>query len=206
MNNNYNYGSYPYGFVITPQLIILVLLVFVLIWVIITYNRLAKLKNLITESWSNVDTELRRRYDLIPNLVETVKAYAAHERAIFEEVAHARSRAISATGKISEQSAAETQLVDALKSLLAVQEAYPNLKADQNFLHLQKELVITEDRIQAARRFYNGNVRDNNNLVMMFPSKIVAGMFGYQSSSFFEVQEAVREALRPVFEDLQKQN
>jgi LemA protein len=202
MNTDYNYSDYPTNSLFSPQLIIFAVIAFIIIWVAATYNRLARLKNLITESWSNVDTELRRRYDLIPNLVEAVKAYAAHEKAIFETVANARAKAISTTGKISEQSEAETQLVDALKSLLAVQEAYPDLKANQNFLHLQKELVITEDRIQAARRFYNCNVRDYNNLIMMFPSKIIASIYGHQTASFFEVQEAVREALRPVFEEL----
>jgi len=172
----------------------------VIVWAIATYNRFVNLKNLISESWSNVDTELRRRYDLIPNLVETVKAYAAHERAVFEAVAKARTRAMEAVGPPEEQAREENELVRSLRGLLAVQEAYPQLKADQNFLELQHELVNTEDRIQAARRFYNGNVRDYNNLVQTFPSGLAAGMFGFAPRQYFEIEEAVARAVAVLFQ------
>lgn len=167
----------------------------IVIWCVAAYNRLVNLRNMISESWSNVDAELRRRYDLIPNLVNTVKAYAAHERTVLEAVTEARGRAMDAVGGTQEHAQEENQLVQALRSLLAVAEAYPNLKADQNFLQLQHELVNTEDRIQAARRFFNGNVRDYNNLVQTFPSSIVAGMFGFRRRQFFEIEEAVARAV-----------
>ena len=167
----------------------------IVIWCVAAYNRLVNLRNMISESWSNVDAELRRRYDLIPNLVNTVKAYAAHERTVLEAVTEARGRAMDAVGGTQEHAQEENQLVRALRSLLAVAEAYPNLKADQSFLQLQHELVNTEDRIQAARRFFNGNVRDYNNLVQTFPSSIVAGMFGFRRRQFFEIEEAVARAV-----------
>jgi LemA protein len=167
----------------------------IVVWCVAAYNRLVNLRNMISESWSNVDAELRRRYDLIPNLVNTVKAYAAHERTVLEAVTEARGRAMDAVGGTQEHAQEENQLVQALRSLLAVAEAYPNLKADQNFLQLQHELVNTEDRIQAARRFFNGNVRDYNNLVQTFPSSIVAGMFGFRRRQFFEIEEAVARAV-----------
>ena len=167
----------------------------IVIWCVAAYNRLVNLRNMISESWSNVDTELRRRHDLIPNLVSTVKAYAAHERTVLEAVTEARSRAIEAKGATEAHAQEENQLVRALRSLLAVTEGYPNLKADQNFLQLQHELVNTEDRIQAARRFFNGNVRDYNNLVQTFPSSVVAGMFGFRRRQFFEIEEAVARAV-----------
>ena len=170
-------------------------LLLAVVWCVVAYNRLVNLRNMISESWSNVDTELRRRYDLIPNLVNTVKAYAAHERTVLEAVTEARSRAMQAVGGTEVQAQEENQLVRALRSLLAVTEAYPNLKADQSFLQLQHELVNTEDRIQAARRFFNGNVRDYNNLVETFPSSIVAGMFRFRRRQFFEIEEAVARAV-----------
>ena len=152
------------------------------------------LKNYIRESWSNVDTELKRRYDLIPNLVATVKGYAAHERAVLERVTELRNRCAANNGAVADQSRDEAQLVDALKQLLVVVENYPQLKADQNFLKLQTELVNTEDRIQAARRFYNGNVRDYRNKCETFPSNLVAQMFGFKSEGdFFSVPPSVQE-------------
>jgi LemA protein len=160
-----------------------------LIWFIGNYNRLVKLSNMIPESWANIDTELRRRYDLIPNLVNTVKAYAEHEKAIFQAVAKARASAIASSGAPEEQAAEENELVRALRRLLAVTEAYPNLKADRNFLQLQNELVNTEDRIQAARRFYNGNIRDYNNVVETFPSGLIASLCGFRRKEFFEIEE-----------------
>ncbi len=162
--------------------------VLILIYVIGSYNSLVTLRNLVRNSWANIDTELRRRYDLIPNLVETVKGYAAHERATFEAVTEARTKAMASTGSPSSQARDENVLVGALKSLFAVSESYPDLKASDNFLKLQQELVDTEDRIQAARRFYNGNVKDLNTLCDVFPSNIVAGLFGFTHEDYFEVE------------------
>ena len=177
-----------------PALIIIAVIILVpVIWVVVQYNSLVALKNYISESWSNVDTELKRRYDLIPNLVATVKGYAAHERAVLERVTELRNRCAANHGPVGEQVRDEVQLVDALKQLLVVVENYPQLKADQNFLQLQKELVNTEDRIQAARRFYNGNVRDYRNRRETFPSSLVASMFGFQPQEFFSVPPSVKE-------------
>ena len=155
------------------------------------YNGLVRLRNLVQESWSNVDTELKRRYDLIPNLVETVRGYATHERGVFETVSQARAAAVASTGRPSSQAVDENHLVHALKSLFAVVENYPELKANQNFLKLQQSLVDTEDRIQAARRFYNANVRDYNTRCQTVPSVFVANAFGFQTADFFEIEAAV---------------
>lgn len=164
------------------------------IFVIAQYNSLVSLRNYIRESWSNVDTELKRRYDLIPNLVAVVKGYAAHERAVLERVTELRNRCAANHGAVADQSRDEVQLVDSLKQLLVVVENYPQLKADRNFLQLQKELVNTEDRIQAARRFYNGNVRDYRNQCETFPSNLVANLFGFKSEGdFFSVPPSVQE-------------
>lgn len=165
-----------------------------LIYVISTYNTLVALRNHLSEAWSNIDTELKRRYDLIPNLVETVKGYAAHERETLERVIELRNQCAADHGSVSHQEGTERQLVAGVQKLLAVAEAYPDLKANKNFLELQHELVNTEDRIQAARRFYNGNVRDMRNKCETFPSSIVAGLFNFQSLDFFNVEPAVREA------------
>lgn len=172
---------------------ILILLV-PLVWAIIQYNGLVGLRNQIREAWSNVDTELKRRYDLIPNLVATVKGYAAHEREVLERVTDLRNRCLENTGAVADQERDEVQLVDALKRLMVLVENYPQLKADQHFLKLQGELANTEDRIQAARRFYNGNVRDYRNKREMFPSSIIAGMFNFPPVEFFSVPPAVGEA------------
>jgi LemA protein len=158
------------------------------------YNGLVSLRNYIRESWSDVDTELKRRYDLIPNLVAVVKGYAAHERNVLERVTELRDRCAANDGTVGDESRDEAQLVNALKQLLAVVENYPNLKADENYLKLQEELVTTEDRIQAARRFYNGNVRDYRNKCESFPSNLVARMFGFKpEGDFFSVPPSVRE-------------
>jgi len=170
---------------------IIILLPF--IYVILTYNTLVALRNHIRDSWSNIDTELKRRYDLIPNLVATVKGYAAHEKEIFERVTQIRARCMAQQGAAHEQAVSENELVGALKKLLAVVENYPQLKADQHFLELQQELVNTEDRIQAARRFFNGNVRDYRNKCETFPSSIIAGAFGFEKKDYFNVQSSVRE-------------
>jgi LemA protein len=167
------------------------------VYILGTYNRVINLRNTMTESWRNVDTELQRRYDLIPNLVETVKGYATHEREVFEEVARARAAAVASKGSPNSQATDENVLVRALGKLFAVVEGYPELKASQNFLHLQDELVNTEDRIQAARRFYNGNVRTYNNVVQMFPSSIIASMMGSQLAEYFEIDSVgVRQAVK----------
>ena len=159
---------------------------------VVSYNRFVSQKNLIRDAWANIDTELRRRYDLIPNLVETVKGYAAHEREVFERVTEARAMATRATGSPAEQAAAEGPLVAALRQLFAVVENYPDLKANQNFLALQAELSNTEDRLQTSRRFYNANVRDYNRRVQAFPSTVIASMFHFEEEEFFEVDEALR--------------
>jgi LemA protein len=164
------------------------------LWVVVQYNALVSLRNYITESWSNVDTELKRRYDLIPNLVATVKGYAAHEREVLERVTEWRNRCAANRGPVADQARDENELVDALKRLFVLVENYPQLKADQHFLKLQGELINTENRIQAARRFYNGNVRDYRNKCESFPSNLVAGAFHFPPHDFFSVPPAVREA------------
>jgi LemA protein len=173
-------------------IVLVVVVVLIVIGGIASYNRFVTQRNLVRDAWANIDTELRRRYDLIPNLVETVKGYASHEREVFENVTKARAMATAATGSPAEQAAAEGPLVAALRQLFAVAENYPDLKANQNFLALQSELSNTEDRLQTARRFYNSNVRDYNRRVQSFPSKLIAGWFGFKEEQFFEVDEALR--------------
>ena len=175
-------------------LIIAAILLVPLLFVVLTYNALVSLKNHIRDAWGNIDTELKRRYDLIPNLVATVKGYAAHEKEVFELVTRLRNQCLANRGPVSEQAGDEVQLVGALQQLLAIVENYPDLKADRHFLALQEELVNTEDRIQAARRFYNGNVRDYRNKCETFPSMLVAGMFGFEAQDYFNVESAVRQA------------
>jgi len=182
---------------VTALWIVLGVVVLVAILGVVSYNRFVSQKQLIKDSWANIDTELRRRYDLIPNLVETVRGYAAHERAVFENVTRARAAAASATGTPAEQAIAEGPLVAALRQLFAVVENYPDLKANQNFLALQQELANTEDRLQTARRFYNANVRQYNERVQQFPSTIIARTFGFEQEDFFEIEEALREAGPP---------
>lgn len=169
----------------------LVALLAVFLWA--TYNGLVKLKIRVDEAWSDITVQLKRRVDLIPNLVNTVKGYAAHESAVFEKVTEARS-AIQNASSVKEAAAGENMLEGALKSLFAVAEAYPDLKANQNFLQLQQELVDTEDKIQAARRFYNGGVRDLNTKIRLFPNNIFAGMLGFTEREFFELNEAEQAA------------
>ncbi len=177
--------------------ILLGVIVLVAIVGVISYNRFVSQKNLIKDAWANIDTELRRRYDLIPNLVETVKGYATHEREVFEEVTRARASAAGATGSPAAQAAAEGPFMAALGKLFAVAEAYPDLKANENFLALQSELSNTEDRLQTSRRFYNANVREYNVRVQAFPSSIIAGMFHFELAEFFEIPESIREAGPP---------
>ena len=168
----------------------------IILWAIVTYNRMISLRNRIDNSWSQIDVQLKRRYDLIPNLVATVKGYAAHEREVLERVTELRNRCAANNGPVADQSRDEIQLVDALKQLLVVVENYPQLKADQHFLKLQQELINTKNRIQAARRFYNGNVRENSNAVEMFPTNLIAGMFGFAHRQFFEIEDT-RERQAP---------
>ncbi len=177
-----------------PELIILgAIILLPLIFVVAQYNGLVSLRNYIRNAWSNVDTELKRRYELIPNLVATVQGYATHEREVLQRVIELRNRALASHGSPAAQAKDENHLVDGLKQLLAVVERYPALKADHHFLKLQEELINTENRIQAARRFYNGNVRDYRNKCETFPSNLVAGMFGFQAEDYFSVAPAVRE-------------
>jgi len=153
-----------------------------------TYNGLVTLKIRVDEAWSDITVQLKRRLDLIPNLVNSVKGYAAHESGVFEKVTEARANALNAKG-VKETAEAENQFEGALKSLFAVAEAYPDLKANQNFLQLQQELVDTEDKIQASRRFYNGGVRDLNTKIQVFPNNVFAGMLGFKEREFFEVED-----------------
>ncbi len=159
----------------------------VLVWAVATFNRLVRLRQHIRESWSGIEVELKRRYDLIPNLVETVKGYASHERETLERVIELRGRAMGSHGTAESQAADESALLVGMKALFAVAEAYPDLKADQHYLALQNELAITEDRIAATRRFFNANVRDMNRLCESFPSVLIASMFGFERQSYFEL-------------------
>ena len=163
----------------------------VIIWVVGTYNILVRLKNHCRESWSAIDTELKRRYDLIRNLVETVKGYATYEKETLQKVVEARNLAVASHGSPASQARDENALVGALKSLFVVVEKYPELKASANFLKLQQELANTEDRIQAARRFYNANVRDLNTRLEVVPSNIIGGIFKFGKEEFFEIESAI---------------
>ncbi len=168
-------------------IIIIVVVVFVL-WVVGMYNSLVRMRNRANEGWSDIDVQLKRRYNLIPNLVETVKGYAKHEREVFEKVTEARTRALSAK-TMKEHEGAENMLTGALKTLFAVSENYPDLKASENFLELQRELRDTEDKIQASRRFYNGVVRDYNTKIESVPTNVMAGTFHFTKREFFELKE-----------------
>ncbi len=171
--------------------VVLVVVVLVVVVFMASYNRFVRQRNLIDNSWSNIDTELKRRYDLIPNLVETVKGYAAHESSTLTAVAEARSQAMADSGSPEQQARSENALVGSLKSLLAVSEAYPDLKANTGFIDLQRQLVGTEDRIQAARRLYNNNVRDYNERVQSLPTNVIAGLFHFHVREYFQIDEAV---------------
>ena len=172
--------------------IILAFAVILVLWLILTYNRFITLRNRVKEAWADIDVQLKRRYDLIPNLVETVKGYASHERELLEKVTQARTQAMGAQ-TIRERGDAENALSQTLKSLFAVSENYPQLKASENFLELQRELTDTEDKIQASRRFYNGNVRDFNTMLQSFPQNAVAGVFKFKAAEFFEITEAAEK-------------
>lgn len=178
--------------------LILIIILGIFGWGVFTYNRLVTLRNRAKEAWSDINVQLKRRYDLIPNLVETVKGYAAHEREVFEKVTEARTKAMGASG-IKEKAEAENYLSQTLKSLFAVAENYPDLKANQNFLQLQKDLVDTEDKIQYARRFYNANVRDLNILIESFPANLIAKSFGFEKMELFEIAKTEKEAPKVKF-------
>jgi LemA protein len=182
--------------------IIIGIVVLTILWAIATYNGLVKLKNRAKEAWADIDVQLKRRYDLIPNLVETVKGYAAHEKTVFENVTQARANAMQAeqSGDPKKVAEAENALTGTLKTLFAVSENYPQLRAADNFLELQRELTDTENKVQAARRFYNTNVRNINIKVESFPAKIVADMFKFSKMDFFEIEEpATKEPVKVSF-------
>ena len=171
--------------------VLLAVVAVAVLWTIFSFNRLVRLRNRAAEGWSEIDVQLRRRYDLIPNLVETVKGYASHERELFEEVAAARSAAMGATG-VAQQASAENAITAGLGKLLAVVENYPDLKASQNFLALQEELTGTESKIAYARQFYNEQVRLLNTRIQTFPSSVLANTFGFKPREFFQIDDPVR--------------
>ena len=177
----------------SPIFIILAVIALVILWIIFAYNSFVRFINRAKEAWADIDVQLKRRYDLIPNLVNTVKGYAAHESSVFENVTKARSAAMGA-GSLVEKGRAENMLTGALKSIFALAEAYPDLKANQNFLELQKELSDTENKIQAARRFYNTNVRDLNTKIESFPSNIIASVFHFLKMEFFQLEESAAKS------------
>jgi len=173
----------------TYLLITLALLAVLILWLIAVFNGLVTLRNRVHEGWSDIEVQLKRRYDLIPNLVNTVKGYASHENAVFTKVTEARTMAMGAQTP-AEHAQSENMLTGALKSLFAVSENYPQLQASQNFLSLQGDLTDAEDKIQAARRFYNGEVRDFNTKLQVFPNHLVAGVFGFKKEAFFDAEDA----------------
>lgn len=183
------------GTLLTPLLIILVFIVLYVVWL---YNSLARMKVRIKEAWSQIDVQLKRRIDLIPNLVETVKGYASHEKGVFEEVAKARSALMNA-GNPQEAGKADNMLTGALKTLFAVAEAYPELKAQEGFVNLQKELSDTEDKVSYSRQFYNATVRDYNTKIVIFPNSVIANFMGFAQKDFFEAEELEREAVKVDF-------
>ncbi len=178
--------------------IIIGIVVIVILFLWVAYNSLVTLKIRVDEAWSDITVQLKRRLDLIPNLVETVKGYAKHEQGVFEKVTEARSSVMNAKD-VKSTAAAENQFEGALKSLFAVTEAYPDLKANQSYVELQQELVDTEDKIQASRRFYNGGVRELNTKIQKFPSNVIANMFGFKNRDFYELDDSEQKiAEKPV--------
>lgn len=178
--------------------IVIAIVVILVLWIVGVFNRLVSLRNRVREAWSDIDVQLKRRYDLIPNLVETVKGYASHEREVLENVIKARASAMGAN-TVQEHGTAENILSGALKNLFALAEAYPNLRASENFAKLQDELSDTENKIQASRRFYNTNVMQLNNSIEQFPSNVIASMFSFKQSDFFEVGESEKEPVKVSF-------
>lgn len=182
----------------TALLIVLGVAVVIVIWIVAKYNQLVSLRNRIENAWSQIDVQLRRRYDLIPNLVESVKGYATHEREVFENVTKARSAMMTAEGP-KQQGEAQNVISGALKSLFAVAEAYPDLKANQNFLLLQEELSGTESKIAYSRQFYNDTVMSYNTLIQSFPSNIIANSFGFRENEYFPMEDVAREPIKVDF-------
>jgi len=179
--------------------IIIAVVVIIILWLIAVFNRLITLKNRTDEAWSDIDVQLKRRYDLIPNLIETVKGYATHEQGTLQKVIDARSAAMATGGNPESKAKAENALSDTLKSIFALAENYPDLKANQNFMKLQDELSDTENKIQAARRFYNGNVRDFNTQIQIFPNNVVNGLLRFKKYEFFEASEAEKKNVEVKF-------
>lgn len=182
----------------TIAIAVLAVVAILVIWIVYIYNRLVVLRNRIENAWSQIDVQLRRRYDLIPNLVETVKGYAAHEKEVFEQVASARSAMMSAS-TVEAQGQAQNQITQALKSLFAVSEAYPELKANENFMMLQEELSGTESKIAYARQFYNDTVMSYNTMIQSFPANMLAGTFSFTQKEYFPMDEAAREPIKVQF-------
>ncbi len=175
--------------------IVLAVVLVALFWTIANYNRFVRLRHHVRESWADVDVELKRRYELIPNLVATVKGYAQHERLVLERVTEMRNKAAANHGPADLQAVDENALLRALRQVFVVAESYPQLKSDRNFLSLQDELAVTEDRIAAARRFYNGNVRELRQLCEMFPTSVLAGLFKFEKPTFFELESAAERVV-----------
>jgi len=179
--------------------IVLAVVIVIVLWLVVVFNGLVRSRYRVREAWSDIDVQLKRRYDLIPNLVEAVKGYMSHERGVFEKVTEARTRAMGASSK-DEKLGAENALSNTLKTLFAVSENYPDLKANANFLDLQRELADTENKIQAARRFYNGNVMDYNTKTAVFPTNLMSGMFGFGKEEFFGLEnETEKEPVKVKF-------
>jgi len=185
-------------FIVTTLGVIAVVLLIVLIWAVATYNGMVKLRNLVQEAWRQIDVELHRRHDLVPNLVETVRGYAGHEREVFEAVAQARAAAATRGAGPAQQAQSEQALSSALSRLFAVAEAYPELRASQSFADLQAELTNTEDRIAAGRRFYNANVRRLNTRIETFPPNVIARMFSFRRAEYFEANDPAVRAVPSV--------
>ena len=183
----------------TLTIVLIAIVALIVLWLVAAFNSLVRLRNRSKEAWSDIDVQTKRRYDLIPNLIETVKGYATHEAGVLEAVTAARTKAMGATGDAKAE--AENMLSGTLKSLFAVSENYPQLRANENFLHLQQELSDTENKIQASRRFYNGNVRDLNTKVETFPTNLIAGMFGFKQMEFFgkDLTDAERQPVQVKF-------
>src|SRR3989344_4573421 len=182
-------------FYFNPINIIIIAAAIIFLWLILTYNSLVRKRYRVKEAWADIDVQLKRRYDLIPNLIETVKGYAGHEKEVFEKVTQARTAALGAQ-TVHDKEAAENMLTSALKSIFAIAEAYPQLRAVESFTNLQNELADTENKIQAARRFYNGNVMDLNAKIETFPTNLVVGIFNFKKEEFFQLQQ--EEAKEPV--------
>lgn len=177
--------------------IVLIIIAALVLYLIYLYNSFVRMNVRVDEAWSDIDVQLKRRYDLIPNLIDTVKGYVSHEQSVLAEVTEMRTAAMNAETPEA-RAEAENMLTGALKSLFAVSENYPDLKANENFLELQRELTDTEDKIQAARRFYNSTVKDLNTGILQFPGNVFAGMFGFKSREFFELDESEQAAREPV--------